>query len=111
MNTKQILSLAIVVLGVLMVSTTQLTDIVGPTMTKTIVSLSSILNSILAGTLGVLTSQMNTVKDVQDMPGVDKIVVNKDANSTLANLAVDPANAKIESNAADQAAVQRTANQ
>ena len=111
MNTKQILSLAIVVLGVLMVSTTQLTDIVGPTMTKTIVSLSSILNSILAGTLGVLTSQMNTVKDVQDMPGVDKIVVNKDANSTLANLAVDPSNAKIESNAADQAAVQRTANQ
>lgn len=111
MNGKQILAIVVVVLGVVVASTAQLTDLVGPTTTKAIVSLASMLNSILAGVLAVFSSQSNTVKDVQAMDGVSKIVVNKDANQTLASLAVDPTNTKIEPAHNDEAAVTRTANQ
>jgi hypothetical protein len=44
------------------------------------------------------------------MPGVEKIIVNKQANQTLASLAVDPNQPKIETVPADKKAVQSTAN-
>lgn len=111
MNVKQVLAITLVVLGVLTASTAQLNDLFGPTTTKAIVSISSLLMSILSGLLGVFSSQANTVKDVQAMDGVEKIVVNKDANQTLASLAVDPVNTKIEPAHNAEAAVTRTANQ
>jgi len=110
-NVKQVLAIVMVVLGVLTASTAQLTDLFGPGTTKAIVSLAGLVNSILAGILGIFSSQSNTVKDVQAMDGVEKIVVNKQANQTLATLAVDPTNLKIEPAHNDEAAINRTANQ
>ena len=108
-NHKQVLAIVIAVLGVLMVSTTQLTDLFGASVAKTIVSVAGLCNSILASVLAIISSQAGLVKDVQAMPGVESIVVNKQANQTLAALAVDPANAKIESKPSDVQAVTQKA--
>lgn len=110
MNQKQVLAVIMVVLGVVMASTTQLTELgLTPGAAKAIVGFAGMLNAILAGTLGILTTQANTVKDVQAMQGVESIVVNKQANQTLAALAVDPAQAKVEVKTSDTAAVNLTA--
>lgn len=109
MNNKQILSIALVVLGVLTASAAQLTDLVGPAYTKVIISGASMLMSTLAGIQGLVSGQASLVKDVQAMPGVEKIVVNKDANANLATLAVDPAQPKIEVKPGAENAVSTTA--
>lgn len=109
MNAKQALSIALVVLGVLTASAAQLTDLVGPGLTKIIISFSTLTMSILAGIQGLISSPSSSVKEVQAMPGVEKIVVNKEANSSLATLAVDPAQAKIEVKAGAEASVNATA--
>ena len=67
LNSKQILSILMVVLGVLMASTAQLTDLFGPDVTKAIVGLAGMLNSTLAGILVVFNNQTNTIKDVVAM--------------------------------------------
>jgi hypothetical protein len=59
--------------------------------------------------LAFMTGQANAVKAVQAMPGVEKIVVNQQANAALATLAVDPTQTKIETVPADIPAVQATA--
>lgn len=108
-NLKQAVSIIMVVLGVMIASTSQLTDLVGPSATKIIVSISSLLMSVLSGILAVITGQSTMVKDVQAMPGVEKIVVNEKANPALASLAVDPANLKIEAKPGTENAVESTA--
>lgn len=109
MNAKQVLSIALVVLGVLTASAAQLTDVFGPAVAKTIISMSSMLMSTLAGIQGLISGQSSLIKDVQAMPGVEKIVVNKDANTNLAALAVDPAQPKIEVKPGSENAVNATA--
>ncbi len=89
LNGKQIISIIMAILSVLMISTTQLTDLFGPALAKTIVSASGLVNTILGGILAAITSQSNQIKDVAAMPGVERIEVNKNANQTLAALAVD----------------------
>jgi len=81
----------------------------GSNVAKSIGAASSILAGVGGIFLGVVTGQGSVVKSVQDMPGVEKIVVNKDASAALATLAVDPANLKIEPTPAAQAAVEATA--
>ena len=109
LNINQVLAIALVILGVFVASTAQLTDLFGPAVAKTIVSVSGLFMSILSGIVGVLTGQSSQIKAVQAMPGVEKIVVNAQANSTLAGLAVDPAQEKIETAPGAGAAVARTA--
>jgi hypothetical protein len=110
MNPKQILSITLVILGVLTASAAQLTDLVGAPLTKVIISLSSLSMSMLAGIQGVISGQSSLVSDVQSMPGVEKIVVNEQANKTLATMAVDSAQNKIETKVGDEAAIKATAN-
>lgn len=105
LNRSQVIAISIAVLGVLMVSTSQLTDLFGPTATKSIVSVASLLNSILGSTLAIITSQGGQVRDVLAMPGVEKINVNANANQTLAAIAVDPLINKISPTPAAQAQV------
>lgn len=109
LNRNQIIALVIAVLGVLATSTTQLTDIFGPGPTKIIISASSMLTSILSSILAMFTGQSSIVKDVQAMPGVEKIQVNANANQTLAAIAVDPANDKVEPTQKDATAVAKIA--
>lgn len=106
---NQWLGIAVGVLGVFGSVTSQLTDLFGAVVAKDIVSLSSILSGVAGVFVAVLTSQSNQVLDVKAMDGVDKIMVNKNASSALAKLAVDPAEDKIEASPGAEAAVIRTA--
>ncbi len=92
----QKIAITMVVLGVLTTASAQLTDIFGPNVAKDIVSVAGLLNSTLSGIIAVLTGQSSQIKSVLAMPGVDHITVNAEANSTLATIAVDPSQAKIQ---------------
>jgi len=90
MNINRVISIILVVLGVLVASTAQLTDLVGPGPTKTIVSLSSLIMSILSGTLGILSGATAQVRAVSRMPGIDPIHANENATPAVAAMALDP---------------------
>lgn len=92
---KQILAIIAAVVSALMLATTQLTDIFGPAIAKTVVSTAALANMILNSIIAALTGQANLVKDVQAMPGISRIVTNAQANETLNAIAEDPANAKV----------------
>jgi hypothetical protein len=109
LNANQVIAIVLVVLGVCVASTAQLTDLFGPHAAKTIVSVSGLLMSILSGVLGVITGQGSQIRAVQNMAGVDKILVNGRANETLASLAVDPTQQKIEPTRGSEQAVQTAA--
>ncbi len=107
---KQILAIACAILSAMAVATSQMTEIFGPTLAKSIMAGAGLLNTVFSSILAVITSQTQTVKDVQSMAGVEKITVNAQANSTLAGLAVATDNAKIEAAPGADAAVERAAN-
>lgn len=108
-NRGQILSIIIAVLGVWVAAGAQLTDLFGPGATKLIIAGSTLTMSTLAAVNVVLQSQGSQITAVQAMPGVDKIVVNEKANATLATMAVDQANDKIQTTPQAKLAVQATA--
>src|ERR1700694_2310580 len=109
LNTNQQIAIVLVVLGVLTASTAQLTDLFGPLASKYIVSASGLLVSIFSGILGVITGQGGQLRDVQAMPGVERITVNAAANQTLAAMAVDQSQPKIEIKAGAENTVAATA--
>ncbi len=90
LTTNQVLAITLAVLGVMAGSATQLTDLFGANVAKTAVTASSLVQTILASILAVMTGQGSQVKSVLAMPGVEKITVNERANSTLAAIAIDP---------------------
>lgn len=93
---KQVFGIVCAILSVITLSTTQLTDLIGPGPTKTVVTLASLVNTILQSIVVAMSGQSSLLTDVQAMPGVEKITVNAQANKTLASLAIDPANDKID---------------
>lgn len=95
LNGKQIISIVGAILSVLMISTAQLTDLFGPGVAKSIVSVAGLGNLVLQSIMTAITSQGSQVRDVLAMPGVDKIDVNAAANKTLAAIAIDPSIDKI----------------
>ncbi|MDE2096851.1 MAG: hypothetical protein KGL39_06350 [Patescibacteria group bacterium] len=102
MNTSQKLALTIGILGFVATGGTQLTDIfapfgsMAPLIVKEIVSVAGFVSGVLGIVLTFLTGQAQTVKAVQDMPGVESITVNEKANKTLASLALDQTQEKID---------------
>lgn len=82
-------------------------------MTPTEALIGTVLLGFTSACLGVigtvLSSQGSQIKAVAAMPGIEKITVNSQANSTLAGLAVDPAQDKVAPTQAAEAAVQKTA--
>src|SRR5579872_5559694 len=111
LTTVQKIGLAIAVLGFLATAGTQLTDIfaplgsLAPVIVKEIVSISGLVSGVLGIVLAFLTGQVNAVKAVQAMPGVESIVVNAKASPALAALAVDPTQDKVDVLPAAAAAV------
>lgn len=67
LTTAQIFSISLVVLGVLVASTGQLTDLFGPQVTKYVVSAAGMLMSILSGISAIVTGQTQQIKDVVAM--------------------------------------------
>lgn len=117
LTTLQQLSLTISILGFLAGAGTQMTDIfaplgsIAPVIVKEIVSLAGFVSGILGIVLTTLSSQTKQVQAVQAMPGVESILVNAQANKTVAGLALDPAQPKIDIAPGAATAVQKTANQ
>lgn len=109
LNGKQIISIIGAVLSVLMISTTQLTDLFGSGVAKTVVTIAGLANTVLSSVMAAITSQTSQIKDVLSMPGVERISVNEKANQTLAQVAVDPTINKIAPTAASMDAVEATA--
>lgn len=105
----QIIGIVLVINGALIGSVTQLTDIFGPQVAKYIVSFASLGNSIFGGIVTLISGQGSQIKNVLAMPGVERIDVNAQANTTLAAIAVDPAVDKIAPTPAAQESVQATA--
>lgn len=95
LNGKQIIAIVGAVISVLMVSSAQLTDLLGPGPAKYIVTIAGLVNMLLQAVTVALTSQGSTIRDVAAMQGVEKISVNAQANQTLSALAVDPTQNKI----------------
>jgi len=106
---KQIALIAAAILGALTTSTAQLTDLFGSEWAKYIISMAGLCSTILNIIIAAISGQYNLVRDVQDMKGVERIVVNDKANTTLASMAVDPAQTKIGTKPGDELAVQKTA--
>lgn len=96
-------------LGALSSVSGQLTSLFGQTIATDIASVSAILVAILAVPLSMMTSQGAVVKQVASMPGVQQITVNSAANQTLATIAVDQSQNKVQPAPAAAAQVQATA--
>ncbi len=112
LNGKQVISIIIAVLSVLMVSGAQLNDLIGATASKTVVSLAGLLNLILGSVMAAISgslSQTQQVQQVLDMKGVEKLDVNAKASPALAAMAVDPTVNKIAPTPAAQAVVESIA--
>lgn len=90
LNGKQIIGIVIAILGVLMISTSQLTDLFGAGTAKNIVSTAALLNSILGSVMAVITSNTQTVKDASNTLGVQPLRITSDASPAIAALAVNP---------------------
>lgn len=100
----QFIGILLVINGALIGSTAQLTDLLGAHMAHIVISVASLGNSVLGGVVTMFTSQgaqtknviadpqaqESIVKAVLNMPGVQHIDVNSNANSTLAAIAIDP---------------------
>jgi hypothetical protein len=109
LTNKQYLAIAIAVLGVLAGSSGQMTEFLGPVLAKSIASGAAFVNAILGSVMAVIVGQSSIVREVEQMPGVEKITVNAQANSTLASLAIDPDRDKIEPARGQETAVNRAA--
>lgn len=106
----QIIALVISTLGVLAGASAQLTTLFGQNVAGLIVTSSSLLSAVLAGWIAVLTGQASITKQVAAMPGVERVVVNENANPVLASVATDPAQPKVGATDSDtQEKLQRTA--
>lgn len=88
-NGKQIIQIIGVIISVAMVSSAQLTDLLGAPVAKTIVTIAGLTNMILQGITVALTTQTAQVQDVAAMPGVERISINAQATPALAAVATD----------------------
>lgn len=109
LTTTQKIAIVIAVFSVLSTSSAILTDLAGSNIAKVVVAASSLCSSVLSSVLAVISGQGAQVLAVRSMPGVENVTINKDANETLARLAVSPAEPKIKILQGDQQAVLETA--
>lgn len=119
----QIIGIILAVNGALTGATAQLTDLFGPLVAKDIVSVASLGSAVLGGIITAMSgassqvrnvvadpqSQEALIKAVLAMRGVENIAVNKQANATLAAIAIDPTQNKIAPTAAAAQTVEATA--
>jgi hypothetical protein len=83
------------VIGGLITGAALLQTIFGQDLTIKIVAVLGIVNIILGSIGAALSGQASLVRDVAAMPGVTRIGVNENASVALAQVATDPAQAKV----------------
>lgn len=95
MNWKLFLNILSSVNGGLITGAALLNPLVGESLALKIISGLGICQIIVSAVNSNLSTQANTIKEVAAMPGIDPLSINKQANATVAALALDPANHKI----------------
>lgn len=95
MNWKLFLNILSSVNGGLITGAALLNPLVGESLALKIISGLGICQIIVSAVNSNLSTQANTIKEVAAMPGVERISVNSAANQTLAQVATDPAQAKV----------------
>lgn len=96
--------------SLLLGATPQLTVLFGAVAVPYIGAVAALGNGALGVFVTVIGGQGSQVRNVLAMPGVERIAVNEQANSTLASIAVDQTQNKIAPTPQAQAAVAKTAN-
>lgn len=95
MNIKLILNILSSINGGLITSAALFNPLVGQSNALLIISGLGICQVIVSAINSNLSTQANTVAEVAAMPGVERIAVNAQANSTLAQAAVNPDQPKV----------------
>jgi hypothetical protein len=72
-----------------------LNPIFGQELSLQIVAGLGIFNIIISSVATAVSGQAQLVKDVRAMPGVEKVLINENANPTLAAVAIDPDEPKV----------------
>jgi len=106
---KQWLGIVGVILNTLMTSSALFTKLWGADTATLIVMALGTINTMFSGIGIVLASQLNTVKDVLAMPGIEHVSVNSQATDGLAAMAVNPTINKISPTPAAMETVTATA--
>ena len=89
LNGKQLIQIIGVFISVAMVSSANLTTLMGAGVATTIVTIAGMLNMVLQGVAAILQTQTAQVQDVTAMPGVERISINAQATPALAAMATD----------------------
>jgi hypothetical protein len=95
MNYKLILNILSSVNGGLITGAALFNPLVGQDISLKVISVLGICQIIVSAINSNLSTQANTVRDVASMPGVERVTVNAQANSTLAQVATDPQQPKV----------------
>ena len=95
LTTLQWLGIVLVVNGVLSGSVGEMTDLFGASWAKHVLSLATIGSGICGGFITMFGGIGSQASNVAAMPGVDRIVVNRNAGVAMAALAVDQNEPKI----------------
>lgn len=95
MNWKVMLNTMSSINGGLITGAALLQTLIGQDLTIKVVAGLGIAQIIIGAIGGQLSTQANLVKDVAAMPGVDKVVVNANANQALAQAATDADQPKV----------------
>lgn len=95
MNIKLILNILSSINGGLITGAALFNPLIGQDMSLKAISVLGICQIIVSAINSNLSTQANTVAEVAAMPGVERISVNAQASSTLAQAAVDPLQPKV----------------
>ena len=107
---NQMLALGSLGLGLLAGGGSTLTELFGQGLATKIAASAGFLNSFVSGAILILSGQIQQIKDVSAMPGVERISVNTSANQALAQVATDPTQPKVgATDAGTRATLQDTA--
>lgn len=105
----QWVGIILMVNGVLSGSASQMTDLLGPVWAAHVGSIAVMGSGICGGLITMFGGQGAMIRGVAAMPGVEAIKVNSLANATLATIAVDQAQGKVETLPEAKSAVAATA--
>ncbi len=95
LNWKLILGILSSINGGLITGAALLQTLFGQDLTIKVVAVLGIAQIIVSSVQSSLSTQASLVRDVASMPGVTRISINEQANSTLAQVATDPAQPKV----------------
>ncbi len=105
----QWIAISMLALGLVAGGVNTLSEFFGTGVAHKLASAASFLSSFVAGIQIILGGQGQQVLDVKNMPGIEKIDINSQANQTLAKLALDPTVDKVGIASGDKDAVLQTA--